>query len=125
MEQTPQDFLGEYTKRINTHQFDLVAPLIAEEAVFWFTDGSFLGQESIRRAFEQTWSVIQEETFTIDNVEWSCQESQAAVCIYTFHWRGCIEGQLHEGAGRGTTVLRRNSQGWQIVHEHLSHLPKP
>ncbi len=121
MEQTPENFLKEYARRINTHQFDLVAPLIAEEAVFWFTDGSFLGRDSIRRAFEQTWSFIQQETYRIDNIEWIIRDSQSAACIYTFHWQGLVDGMVREGSGRGTSLLHKGSQGWQVMHEHLSH----
>lgn len=125
MEQTPQQFLEEYASRMNTHQFDLVAPLIADEAVFLFTDGSFFGQSAIRRAFEQTWSVIQEEVYKIEDVKWLIQEPNAAACIYTFHWQGLVGGVLHQGSGRGTNILRKGSRGWQVVHEHLSHQPKP
>lgn len=33
---TPNDFLREYEQRTNTHCFEDVAPLIAENAIFWF-----------------------------------------------------------------------------------------
>jgi ketosteroid isomerase-like protein len=123
MDQTLENFLADYARRINTHQFALVAPLISEEAVFWFTDGSFYERDSIQRAFERTWAVIQEETYRIDDVKWLSRDAQTAACVYTFHWQGLIDGAIHKGSGRGTTVLRKVKEGWQIVHEHLSRLP--
>jgi ketosteroid isomerase-like protein len=119
------DFLAEYVRRINTHDFNLVSPLIAEDAIFWFTDGSFLGRDSIRHVFERTWSFIQEETYWIDDVKWLGQDAQSAAYVYTFHWRGLVNGAVKEGSGRGTSVMRKGKEGWQIAHEHLSHLPKP
>jgi ketosteroid isomerase-like protein len=124
MDTSLENFLAEYAWRINTHQFAIVAPLIADDAVFWFTDGSFYDRDSIQRVFEQTWGVIQEERYWIDEVQWLSQDVQTGACIYTFHWQGLIDGAKHEGSGRGTTVLRKGLNGWQIVHEHLSHLPK-
>lgn len=36
----PKDVLEQYGARINQHDFDVLVPLIAEDAVFWFNDGS-------------------------------------------------------------------------------------
>jgi ketosteroid isomerase-like protein len=47
-----------------------------------------------------------------------------AVCTYTFHWKGLIDDKLREGSGRGTTCFRNDSDGWKIIHEHLSNFPK-
>lgn len=124
MSQTPAQMMDEYVRRTNTHQFDAVAELIAEDALFWFNDGSFVGHEAIRRAFEATWALIQDESYRVDDVQWLVVDSQAAVCVYTFHWRGMVNGQLAGGLGRGTSVLRLTAGRWQIVHEHLSPMPK-
>lgn len=43
-----------------------------------------------------------------------------AVCIYTFSWRGTVDGQIASGSGRGTNVLKKIDGSWHIVHEHLS-----
>lgn len=80
-----ETFLREYMRRTNKRQFDEVASLISEDAVYWFTDGSYRGQGAIRRVFEQTWSLIQDEQYSIDEVEWLSVDTRSATCIYTFH----------------------------------------
>jgi SnoaL-like domain len=116
-------FLVEYMRCTNTHQFDLVAPLIAEDAIYWFTDGSYRGREAIRAAFERTWAVIQDEEYVIENLEWLTVDMRSAACVYSFRWQGRIDGVIHEGCGRGTTVLCKLNERWQVTHEHLSRWP--
>jgi ketosteroid isomerase-like protein len=123
MDATLETFLAEYARCTNTHQFDAVAPLIAADAVYWFSDGSHRGLASIRLAFERTWSIIQDEYYAIDDVEWLTVEGRSATCIYTFRWRGRIDGAIRAGSGRGTSVLRKVDERWQVVHEHLSPWP--
>ncbi len=120
---TPQECLQEYERRTNTHRFAEVAPLIADEAVYWFSDGSHRGRDAIRQAFERTWAYIRDERYTIDNVHWLDVEEQTATCIYTFHWQGVTPSGPTEGSGRGTNMFRKRDGHWQVVHEHLSALP--
>jgi ketosteroid isomerase-like protein len=120
---TPQDVLKQYESRINLHQFDAVAPLIAEDAVVWFNDGSFAGHEAIRGAFERTWASLADETYWLTDLRWIAVGDVAASCIYQFNWKTTIDGQEASGIGRGTTVLRKGANGWQIAHEHLSDMP--
>jgi len=123
MDATLEAFLAEYARRTNTHKFVVVAPLIAADAVYWFSDGSHRGLDSIRLAFERTWSIIQDEHYAIDDVEWLIVEGRSATCIYTFRWRGRIDGAIRTGSGRGTSVVRKVDERWQVVHEHLSPWP--
>jgi ketosteroid isomerase-like protein len=120
---TLAEFLREYERRTNTHRFEEVAPLIADDATYWFSDGIFQGKDAIRRAFEQTWEVIKDEHYTIANVQWLVDEEQASVCTYFFHWQGNVDGEVRQGTGRGTSVLRKYGDDWKVVHEHLSPLP--
>jgi hypothetical protein len=39
------DFLKEYERANNSHVWDNVEPFIASNAVYWFTDGSYMGTE--------------------------------------------------------------------------------
>lgn len=120
---TPAELLREYEHRTNTHRFEEVAPLIADDAIYWFNDGSFQGHEAIKQAFEKTWAYIQDEQYAIENVQWLVDNEPSAVCIYLFHWQGRVAGQLMQGAGRGTSVFARRDGRWQVIHEHLSPLP--
>nr|WP_295892005.1 nuclear transport factor 2 family protein [uncultured Devosia sp.] len=120
---TPQDVLKQYESRINLHQFDAVASLIADDAVFWFNDGSFAGHEAIRGAFERTWASLANETYWLTDLRWIAVGDVAAGCIYQFNWKATIDGREASGVGRGTTVLGKGAGDWQIVHEHLSGMP--
>ena len=116
-------FLAGYIRATNTHRFDDVAPLINEDAVFWFSSGSYRGLTAIRAAFERTWAMIQNEVYTVEDVEWLTQDDSSAVCLYTFRWRGDIDGVARDGSGRGTTVLISDGKQWRVIHEHLSVRP--
>jgi ketosteroid isomerase-like protein len=72
----------------------------------------------------KTWDFIQNETYHIDDVRWIAQDTETAVCIYIFHWRGLVNGRTAEGTGRGTSVLRKMDEAWKVVHEHLSGMPR-
>lgn len=114
--------LKQYEARINLHRFEDLAPLISDDAVFWFSEGSFTGPEAIRGAFERTW-LIRDETYWLDDLRWVAVGDTAAACTYRFNWTGIVEGQARAGSGRGTTVVRSEAGVWKIVHEHLSGLP--
>lgn len=119
----PQDVLAAYEARINSRDFDQFAPLISAEAVFWFNDGSFSGLGAIRTAFEKTWAYALNEHYWLEDKTWIASGDGAASCIYRFRWTATVEGKPAGGAGRGTTVLRREAEDWKIIHEHLSGLP--
>ncbi|MDR3475435.1 MAG: nuclear transport factor 2 family protein [Devosia sp.] len=120
---TPQGLLKAYEQRINRHDFDLLEGLIAADAVFWFSDGTHHGLSPIRAAFEATWGLLQDEAYWLDEVTWVAMGDSAAACLYRFNWRADQNGRTISGSGRGTTVCRHGSAGWQIVHEHLSRQP--
>lgn len=113
-------FLAVYEKAANSRDFDQVAPCIADDATFWFTNGTFNGKDEIRKAFEDTWANIQDETYTISDVHWVAANDSVAVCTYKFKSDGVVDGKRQIYEGHGTNVLKRLGDGWQIVHEHLS-----
>jgi ketosteroid isomerase-like protein len=120
---TPAECMAEYARRTNSHHFAAVAELIADDAVYWFSDGSFHGTAEIERAFERTWAVIQHEEYAIEDLTWIAMDEQVATCIYRFRWQGIVDRRPQSGEGRGTSVLRKAGTRWQMIHEHLSPLP--
>jgi ketosteroid isomerase-like protein len=96
-----------------------VADLIHDEAIFIFTEGTFRGKSEIAEAFQRTFQTIQNEQYTISNLEWLVITDKIAACIYNYHWQGVVKGQEMSGGGRGTTILQKSANGWQIIHEHL------
>jgi len=112
--------MKEYELASNSHNFENVKNLIAEDAVYWFSDGSHIGIDEIEKAFVKTFNKIKNEIYTIKNINWIVLEGNYAVCTYNFYWKGQINGKLEEGSGRGTNVLSKRNGKWQIIHEHLS-----
>lgn len=122
-ESSAQSVMALYAERINAHRSELVAPLIAPDAVFWFGDGSHNGLASIQLAFEATWAALRAETYWLEDLRWLASGASVAVCCYRFFWTATVEGVRQSGGGRGTSVLERQPAGWLIVHEHLSSGP--
>jgi ketosteroid isomerase-like protein len=117
------DFLPKYERMTNTHDFDQVGQLIDEDAVFWFSSGSYSGKAAIRAAFERTWDMIKEERYTIKDVTCIARSEGTASYMYTFYWEGVIDGKFAQGKGRGTSVIIKRGIDWKVIHEHLSAFP--
>jgi ketosteroid isomerase-like protein len=115
-------FLKDYEKQTNTHDFKKVQPLIATNAIYWFSDGTYKGMPAIRRAFIRTFNTIKDETYSLKNVRWLVIARDMGVCTYDFYWSGKVGGKRKSGKGRGTNVMVKNKGRWQMLHEHLSTL---
>jgi ketosteroid isomerase-like protein len=113
-------FVKKYEEATNSHDFNNVRPLIASEAVYFFSNENLFGIEAIEKAFVGTFNTIKNETYSIKNVRWLAVSETAAVCVYDFHWVGTIDGERKEGSGRGTNALVKRGDEWLMVHEHLS-----
>lgn len=113
-------FMRRYEVATNRHDFGQVAALIAEDATYWFTEGSYQGIEAIRSAIERTFATISDEVYRIEDLEWIAVSAEFAACRYRFSWNGVIDGRPAAGSGRGTNVLTKRDGTWQMLHEHLS-----
>ena len=113
-------FVKEYESATNSHIVELVAPLIAKDATYWFTDGSYVGRDAICGALGRTFGLIQDETYEIQDVEWVAATDGAACFRYSFHWTGVVNGETRSGSGRGTNVVVKRDGSWKMLHEHLS-----
>ena len=125
---TPEECMAEYGRRNNTRRFADVAPLIADDAVFFFNDGTHKGIAAIQKAFEDTWAWdVSDESYSIEDLYWVAAGESVAACTYQYLWEGSVAGRPRAllGKGRGTNVLYRNGDRWQVVHEHLSADPDP
>jgi ketosteroid isomerase-like protein len=113
-------FMRRYELATNRHDFGQLAPLIAGDATYWFTEGSYHGIEAIRSAIERTFATIRNEVYQIKDLEWVVVSAELAACRYRFSWNGVIDGQPESGSGRGTNVLTKRDGTWKMLHEHLS-----
>ena len=120
---TAATVLEAYLAATNTHDFDHVEKVLDPDAVYFFGDASCVGLADVRAYFERTWAMIPDEYYWAENIEWVTRTQDAAVAIYTFHWKGTINGLQRSGAGRATNVFAHTGRSWQLTHEHLSPLP--
>ncbi|MBP0459876.1 nuclear transport factor 2 family protein [Streptomyces bomunensis] len=109
-----------YEQATNSHDPTRLEPLIASDAVYWFSDGSHRGRAAILSAIAETFATIRGEVYRISDLEWIAHGGDRAVCRYRFTWTGTIDGNPRSGSGRGTNVLVNNAGNWQMLHEHLS-----
>ncbi|MEV7322025.1 DUF4440 domain-containing protein [Streptomyces sp. NPDC093970] len=112
-------FMAEYERATNSHDLSRVVQFIAEDAVYWFSDGSHRGIEQIRSAIGKTFATILDEVYELRDLEWPVLTADVAVCRYLFAWTGVVDGELRSGRGRGTNVIVRRDDGLKMLHEHL------
>lgn len=118
---TPSEFLIAYEAALATQDWGLVAPLVHEDATVTFSNGAvYKGKASIQGAFEKNFSSIKSEEYSIAGIHWIRETGDYAVCNYTYHWQGIINGELAGGAGRGTSVLVNEDGRWLLLAEHLT-----
>lgn len=124
---TPEAAFERYKVEINSHDFDRLArDVIAEDAIFIFTDAEHRGLAEVRAAFNRTWSVIPDEVYTMSDAEWLAKDKDSALVAFRYGYRGTTkDGKPLSGGGRGTNLYRRTADGWRLAYEHLSHDPKP
>ena len=117
-----ETFLEAYEKAASSRNFTRVSPLIADDAVFIFTDGTFKGKTEIKKAFEDTWHKIQNETYSISSVTWVKMGYRNAMCEYLFTSDGTVNGKRKIYKGKGKNTFKRINGNWRIVKEHLQKL---
>jgi len=120
---TPESFLKSYENALMTQQWDAVAPLFHEDVCVTFSEGTYKGKTAVQQAFERTFKLIKDETYAIKNLYWVTKRDDYAVCLFTFHWSGIINGQQASGSGRGTSVLVNEDGRWLLLTEHLGPNP--
>ena len=119
-----KSLLKQYEQALSTHKWEVVAPLIDDDACFVFSEGTFEGKFNIGLAIQKTFEIIKDEKYCIKGVRWIHVQDDCALCTYDFFWSGLIDGVLKEGSGRGTSLLVRDSTGWKIKYEHLGPPPQ-
>lgn len=118
---SPTEFMHAYEVATNAHDLEGTLALIADDAVYLFSDqSSHIGKDAIRIALQVNFDAISNETYRIHDLRWLAASNEVAVCIYAFDWSGEIDRKPAGGSGRGTSVLRRVDGNWHVAHEHLS-----
>ena len=117
---SPSEFVKQYEAALATQKWEVVSPLIHENASVVFSSGSVhKGKDAVRAAYERNFEAIKNEDYKIANVHWLLDSSDSAAYMFDFFWTGVIGGQKASGAGRGTAVLIFENDKWQLLAEHL------
>ena len=106
---------------MSTRDVDAATELLSDDVVFFYSNGSVhIGQGAVRAAIQANFDTIKNDNYATRDHVWLAESDHSAACIYSFAWDGTMDGKTVSGRGRGTTLLRRQANGWRIVHEHLS-----
>ena len=118
---SPGEFMQRYEAATCAHDLEGTLALIAEDAVYLFSDQSaHLGKAAVRQALIANFLAIEDETYQLHELRWIAESDGVAACIYQFRWTGVIKGKPAAGKGRGTSVIRKERDAWLVAHEHLS-----
>jgi uncharacterized protein (TIGR02246 family) len=118
---SPTEFMSVYEAATNAHDLDALLDLIADDAIYLFSNQTaHVGKLAIRQAIQTNFKAIEGETYRIQNLKWLANSNEVAACVYVFDWSGTMNGRRVSGHGRGTTVIRRSDGQWKVAHEHLS-----
>jgi ketosteroid isomerase-like protein len=111
---SPTEFMQMYEAATCAHDLERTLSLIAEDAVFLFSDNTaHIGKSAVKTALSNNFAAITDETYRLHGIRWIATSDNVAACIYQY-------GQPASGSGRGTSVIRREGGGWVVAHEHLS-----
>jgi uncharacterized protein (TIGR02246 family) len=118
---SPSEFLSRYETATGSQDLESTLNLIAEDAVFLFSNGTtHLGKSAIRQVLAANFATIKDEIYRLSNVHWLATSDSVAACVFEFNWSGTINGEPASGHGRGTSVIRKDKGEWLVAHEHLS-----
>ncbi|KUN25136.1 hypothetical protein AQJ23_17370 [Streptomyces antibioticus] len=76
-----------------------VIPFIAEDAPYWFSDGSHQGIDEVRSAIERTFANIIDEVYGVRDMEWVVLTAEIALCRHRCAWTDVLDGEPRSGQG--------------------------
>ncbi len=121
MESSIKDFLKRYQAASNTKTFSNVRPFIHPKALFRFNDGDFEGIDAVQKAFEKTWSYeVEEDLYELEGLRIIHIDETSASISYNYVWSGRVKDKPFRYEGRGTSILAKSGENFQILCEHLS-----
>ncbi|MBS1612354.1 MAG: nuclear transport factor 2 family protein [Bacteroidetes bacterium] len=116
----PTHFIAAYTAALASQTWQQVAPFIADEAVVTISTGSvYRGIAAIQQAYQRNFELIQSEEYSMRDIHWLHQGDDIAVYTFSFSWQGIINGELANGSGQGSAVIKRYNDTWKLLAEQL------
>lgn len=115
-----EEFIQAYEQALASQDWMNVDPLVHDNVCVTFSNGTVhKGRLEVQSAFEKNFSLIKDEAYSITNVHWVIKGSEMAVYLFDFSWSGMINDRQASGSGRGTSVLIKERDKWQLLVEHL------
>ena len=119
--QSPAEYKRELVRRMNAKDLQGTLELIADDAVYFWSNGSAMfGKAAIARAMQTNFEGIRNDAYETLDVTWLVETEDTAACIFSFRWNGEVDGKVASGRGRGASVLKRIDGEWRTIHENLS-----
>jgi len=117
-----KEIFMQYDHAINTHDFEEVARLLHEKAVFSFNGQTFANREQLKMYHDNFWNSVKESKFWHTDVNWIQVDSNTMVSTSTYNYTGYVDGNFTEGKGTSTDVFVKNklTDEWLLIHEHSS-----
>ena len=118
---TTNEYKRELVMRMRAKDLAGTLELIADDAVYFWSDGSAMfGKDAIAEGLKRNFVTIENDTYDVFDLTWLVESDDIAACVYRFEWTGEVNGASAKGSGRGASVLRRIDGEWRTVHENLS-----
>jgi ketosteroid isomerase-like protein len=118
---SPQDCDAAFAAALIARDMDAALALLTVDVVFFYSNGTTLaGKDAFAATMRANWSRVTDYKYETHDVLWLMRSDSAAAVIYGFRWSGVAGGNAVSGSGRATRLLRRESDGWRVAHEHLS-----
>lgn len=116
----PESFIQNYKSALASKNWNLVHPLIHTNVCITFSNGEVhKGIDAVKKAFTTNFTLIENDTYAMSNIEWIMKETNYAIFVFNFAWSGQIKGQQASGSGRGTICLVFENGTWLLLVEHL------
>ena len=106
-----------------SQNYESAIAFFADDATVFFREGSYYGRFQIKMILKNTFSIIKDETFTIQNLDWNYIGESFATCTFEYEWIGTIQGKRFTTPGRGSLAWAKIDDNWQIVLEHFGPMP--
>ncbi|MDN3612539.1 nuclear transport factor 2 family protein [Vibrio ostreicida] len=113
------EFIKAYELALASQDWNELSPLVHDDCVVTFSEGTHKGKEQVEAAFRKTFALIKDETYKISHIYCAIESDSVAVFSFNFDWSGVIDGKIESGGGRGTSTIVRSDKQWQLISEHL------
>lgn len=118
-----QEVFKEYLQALASQNFESAIAFFHDDATVLFREGSYFGAFQIKMILQNTFSIIKDETFTVDKLNWNYVANDFATCSFEYVWEGTIQGKSFVTPGRGSIAWVLENNTWKIVLEHFGAMP--